>query len=487
MHDKPREHCGVVAVASVTDAYYYLIPALRALQHRGQESAGIAIFNGTATICIKNLGLVDSVFKKTDPVPQGGAGIGHTYYSIKLSKPENAQPHVISTAAGDISVAHNGIIVNSGALMDELKKKGHAFITGSEEESMAYILSDELLKLKVLNSANVVKAIKVMMRKLSGSYTLVLAIGGMVFAVRDPFGIKPLCIGRLQDGYIAASESVAVDVLDGQLVRDVSPGEVIELFSDEYKSYNLVRYKNPAHCFFEWVYFARTDAIIDQRCVYETRKRIGWRLAKERPVDADIIVPIPDSGRAHAFGFSLGSGIPLAEGLIKNRYIDRTFIMPDQGSRESNVREKVNPIKSVIDGSRVVIVDDSIVRGTTMRRIVGILRKAGAKEVHVRIGSPPIISPCYLGIDMTYRGQLLASDKEVPNICREITADTLGYISIDGLVEALQKPKADLCLGCVTGEYPIEIEGEKKRFHPSLDDFQKDPVKKAGKKQKKDN
>jgi amidophosphoribosyltransferase len=469
MLDGAREHCGVVAVASVSGAYNYLIPALRAVQHRGQESAGVAVFDGRKTACHKDLGLAESVFRnKSEAELPGHRGIGHTYYSIQLSKPENAQPHIISTAAGDIAIAHNGIIVNSDPLMDEMKRKGHAYLTGTEEETMAYLLSDELLK-----SGNVVRAIRTMMKRISGSYALSIMIGGSVFAVRDPWGIKPLCLGKLRDGYIAASESVAVDVCDGELVRDVAPGEVVELRSDGYESYPLMTKQSHAHCFFEYVYFARTDAIIDGHCVYETRKRIGWRLAKEQPVRADIIVPIPDSGRAHAFGFSLGSKIPLAEGLIKNRYIDRTFIMPDQSKREMNVREKVNPIKSVIRGNRVVIVDDSIVRGTTMRKIVRMLRVAGAKEVHVRIGSPPIITPCYLGIDMTTRGQLLASGKEVSKICREITADSLGYISINGLVEALEIPRNDLCLGCVTGEYPLEIPGEKQRYHPRLYEFGK--------------
>lgn len=467
MSDEVQDHCAVVAIALESNVFTCLLSALRALQHRGQESAGMVVFDGTITRCHKELGLVDSVFRnKTESDLLGRYGIGHTYYSIQLSKPENAQPHLISTAAGDIAIAHNGIIVNSEALMVELKNKGHAYLTGSEEESMAYLLSDELLK-----SNNLIRAIRTMMRRLSGSYALSIMIGGSVFAVRDPLGIKPMCIGKLKNGFIAASESVALDVCDGELIRDLAPGEIIELKPDGYQSYLMMKKESRAHCFFEWVYFARTDAIIDKQCVYEARKRIGWRLAKEQPVEADIIVPIPDSGRAHAFGFSLGSKIPLAEGLIKNRYIDRTFIMPSQEKREMNVREKVNPIKSVIENKRVAIVDDSIVRGTTMRKIVKMLRKAGASKVHVRIGSPPIISPCYLGIDMTTRGQLLATGKSIDKICEEITADSLGYISIEGLVEALQIPKNDLCLGCVTGEYPIQIQGEKQRFQPRLDLF----------------
>jgi amidophosphoribosyltransferase len=251
------------------------------------------------------------------------------------------------------------------------------------------------------------------------------------------------------------------------LIRDVHPGELIEIKEDGFHSYQLFNEAHKAHCFFEYVYFARADSIIDGHSVYEARKRIGWRLAKEQPIDADIVVPIPDSGRSHAYGFSLGSGIQLAEGFIKNRYVARTFIMPDQS--DISVREKVNPIKSVINGKRVVLVDDSIVRGTTMRRIVQIVRNAGAREVHVRIGSPPIIDPCYFGIDMKTREQLIAPQKKIEEIRNEIEADSLEYISIDGLVEALSIPKDDCCLGCVTGEYPTQIPGEKYRFQELLD------------------
>ncbi len=292
-----------------------------------------------------------------------------------------------------------------------------------------------------------------------------------VFGIRDPLGIKPLCLGEFKDGFVVASESVALDVIGAEMIRDVYPGELIELTPKEYKSHQLFNKKHQAHCFFEYTYFARADANIDGRSVYETRKRIGWRLAKEHPVKADIVIPVPDSGRAHAFGFSLGSGIPLAEGLMKNRYVARTFIMPSQKLRDLTVKEKVNPIKSEVEGKRVVLVDDSIVRGTTMKRIVKMVKKAKAREVHVRIGTPPLISPCYLGIDMTTRDQFIAHKKSIEEIRRVLDADSLGYISVSGLLEALMFTKNELCLGCVTEKYPIDIPPERHRFQHTLREY----------------
>jgi amidophosphoribosyltransferase len=462
------EKCGVISIARNSPIPFYMYYALRAIQHRGQEASGMALFNPDEKkiVCTKGLGLVESVFRKRQMEElKGNMGIGHTYYSIRLSKPENAQPHLIKTAAGDIALAHNGIIVNSGQLIQELKAKGHAFVTDTEEEAMAYILAEELFA-----GNDIVKATKKMVKKLVGSYALSIMIGERVFALRDPLGIRPLCLGKFKDGsgYIAASESVALDVIDAELIRDVAPGELLELKPDGIESNIVGTVENKSYCFFEHVYFARPDSVIEGHSVYETRKRIGSQIAKEQPVNADVVVPIPDSGRAHAQGFSDVSGIPMAEGLIKNRYINRTFIMPDQKTRDMSVREKLNPVKSEIAGKRVVLIDDSIVRGTTMRRIVQMVRNAGAKEVHVRVGSPPIIAPCYLGIDMTTRDQFVATGKTVPEIAKEIGADSVGYISIDGLLEALRFDKNDVCLGCVSAEYPIKIEGEKERFQQRL-------------------
>ncbi|RLF48713.1 MAG: amidophosphoribosyltransferase [Thermoplasmata archaeon] len=462
------EKCGVVGAASgnLEHTPKYLYYGLYALQHRGQEAAGIAVWNKDVR-CHKGLGLVSHIFSN-DILSNlaGNRGIGHTYYSIKLSVPENAQPHIVKTHVGDIAIAHNGIIVNSEELKSSLMKEGHVFVLGSEEEAMAYILARG-----IKDSGNVWRAIYGMMRKIKGSYALTIMINDRVFGVRDPYGIKPLCVGELDGGYGIASESVVFDVLGGRFLYDILPGEVVEITEDGVERRRFFEVEHTAHCFFEYVYFARADSVLDGREVYSVRRQIGRVLADEHPANADVVIPVPDSGRAQAYGFSEKSGIPIAEGLMKNRYSQRTFIMPTQLQRELSVRAKLNVVRSVVDGARVVLVDDSIVRGTTMRKIVRMLRKAGAKEVHVRIGSPPIIAPCYFGIDMTTRDQLIASGRTIDEIRRIIGADSLNYISVDGLVKAIGVDRNDLCLGCVTAEYPMNIPGEKHRFQERLDQF----------------
>ncbi len=464
-----NEKCGVVAIASNGNVAHSIFIALTALQHRGQEAAGMALYDNGKIECYRGLGLVGDAFKDFDMEKiEGQRGIGHVYYSVKISTPENAQPTLLHTSAGDIAIAHNGIITNSGILKKELLETGHNFFYGNEEEAVIYLLAD-YLKEKTLE-----KAVKNMMKKLQGSYSFTLMVNERVFGLRDPLGIKPLCIGKLDDGYIIASESVAIDALGGEFIRDVEPGEMVELTPEGYKSYKLMDERHRAHCFFEYVYFARADSIMEGIEVYKARENIGRMLAREHPVEADYVVPIPDSGRAHAYGYSKESGIPLAEGLMKNRYIARTFILPIQSTREKLVRLKVNPVKSIVKGRRIVLIDDSIVRGTTMKKIVQILRHHGAKEVHVRIGSPPIIAPCYFGIDMTTRKQLMASSRSIKEVEKKIGADSLAYISIDGMVEAIGVEKEKLCLGCVTGEYPVKIEGEKYRFQEVLEKWKEE-------------
>jgi len=474
--DKPTEKCGVVSLYSVyEDAAPYIYYCLRAIQHRGQEAAGIASYSPEKEdiVSIKGLGLVSDVFspdklKNLSEKLPGNAGIGHVYYSISLSIPENAQPYVFHTAAGTIAIAHNGILTNADELKQRLKKKGHGYYSGSEEESVSYLLSDS-----ILSGKSIISAIKSALSEVEGSYAFSFMINERVFAARGPLGIRPLCIGELPNGlgYVAASESVALDAIGAKLIRDVRPGELVELTASGIKSYQLFDKGESAHCFFEYVYFARADSVIDGREVYRSRMRIGWRLAKESNVAADVVVPVPDSGRAHATGFSRGSGIKMEEGLMKNRYVARTFIMPDQHLRDISVGEKINPVKSIVDGKRVILVDDSIIRGTTMKRIVKKLRDAGAREVHVRIGSPPVIAPCYLGIDMTNREQFVAYGHTVEEIREIIGADSLAYISIEGLMEALKGEENRFCLGCVTGEYPIKIKGEKLRLQKTLQDY----------------
>ena len=440
---------------------------MRVLQHRGQESAGIAVYNNGIKV-LKGMGLAHQALRPDEVRNlKGDIGIGHVRYStVGSSNLDNAQPVVMSTNYGDIALAHNGEIINADHLRDELKKKGWAFATTSDSEIIIRLLAND-----ISNTGDPVRSIKNVMALLNGSYSMTLMVDNRVFAIRDPFGIRPLCIGRTKEGYAAASESVVFDTLGGEFMRDVEPGELVELLPGEAKSIKTGLAKGRAHCMFEWVYIARADSSLDGRLVYDVRRKIGQRLAIEQPVEADVIVPVPDSGRSHSMGYAEQIGIPYSEGLMKNRYVERTFIMPEQNDRSTGVMLKLNPLKSVIKDKRIVLVDDSIVRGTTMRQIVQLVRNAGAKEVHVRVGSPPIRAPCYFGIDMKTRDQFAATGRSVDEIAKMLTADSLGYLSIEGLVDAIGLNANDLCLGCLNGEYPIPVEGEKVRFQKKLDSF----------------
>jgi amidophosphoribosyltransferase len=466
--EKYIDHCGVVALVSESDAATRLYYCLRAIQHRGQEAAGIAIFDGRIS-CRRGMGLVQDILNKENLGDLNGkSGIGHIRYSTTgTSSIQNAQPVVVSSAAGDVALAHNGDIVNSQSLRNALKEKGWAFITSSDSEVIVRLLANEIASIKDLR-----KSFKNVMMMLIGSYALTILVNDRVFAIRDPLGIKPLCIGKTEDGYVATSESVAIEAIGGELVRDVLPGEIVELTSSSINYARAPAPKHPAHCMFEWVYFARADSIIDEKLVHDVRWKIGQCLAEDYPVEADIVIPVPDSGRTHALGYSNISKIPYDEGLIKNRYVFRTFIMPEQKERERNIKLKMSPIKSLVDGKRAVLVDDSIVRGNTMKRIVRLLKGAGTKEIHVRIGCPPIIAPCYLGIDMKTRDQFIAVNRKIPEIAGIIGADTLGYLTIDRLVDCIGKNRDDLCLGCLTGEYPVEVPGEKLRFQKKIEGFE---------------
>jgi amidophosphoribosyltransferase len=465
---KLKEACGVIGICTPGPVAEYIYFGLRILQHRGQESAGISVFEDGKHTILKGMGLVHQVMKKDQLSHlKGTKGIGHVRYStFGVSALQNVQPFVVQTTNGEVSLGHNGEIVNAEAMRTDLKKKGWAFMTSSDSEIIVRLLANELSI-----HGDPVKSIKNLMGLIDGSYSLTIMIGDRVFGVRDPYAIRPLCIGRINSGWAIASESVVFDNLDGEFVRDVEGGEIVEVTCEGPRSWKVPSPKEKAHCMFEWVYFARPDSTIDGQLVFDVRKRIGRRLAKEHPVQADAVIPIPDSGRAHALGFAEMSGIPTAEGLMKNRYVERTFIMPDPNEREMGVMLKLNPIKKEVEGKRIVILDDSIIRGTTMRQIVQILRKAGAKEVHVRIGSPPVTAPCYLGIDMKTRHQFVASNRTVDEIAKVLTADSLGYLSVEGLVECIGLGDRNLCLGCLTGEYPMSIEGERMRFQKKIDSF----------------
>lgn len=466
MDDKPKHYCGVVAMALDINAAPELKRSLRIIQHRGQEAAGVVVFDKNITSYVRGAGLVHEVLVGKDfDALKGNVGIGHVRYATTGSAcSQNAQPIVVTSSAGDVALGHNGDIVNSAKLRAKFQSDGWAFLTTTDSEIIVRILANELKQ-----GVDPIKAIRSTMKFLDGAYSLVIMVGGRVFGVRDPLGFRPLCIGKLPHGYCLVSESSVFDVLQGEFIRDVMPGEIIEITKDSFVPSRMAGPAHRAHCMFEWVYFARPDSVIDGREVYDVRKTIGRVLAREQPAVADVVIPVPDSGRAHALGYAIGSGIPYDEGLMKNRYVERTFIMPEQTQREEGVSIKLNPIKSTIYGKKVVVVDDSIVRGTTLRKIVQILRRGGAKEVHVRIGCPPVRAPCYYGIDMKTREQFIANNKTVPQIAEYLTADSLGYISLKGLEEALRIPENDLCLACLNAEYPTNVPGEKMRFQRKLD------------------
>ena len=446
-----KDKCGVFGIAlDSKDAALPIYYGLYALQHRGQESAGIATHDSAIHI-ERGMGLVHEVFDEHRLGHlKGPRGIGHVRYSTTgLSRVENCQPALVNYRGGTIAIAHNGDIVNSSEIRQALEAEGRIFVSDSDTEVIAHLLVKELMRYDTIT------AVQELMNKLRGSYSLTLLINDTVIGIRDPFGIKPLCIGRFDDGYILSSESAAIDTLGGELLRDVRPGEIIVIHPDGFVSQKVSKTAVTAHCMFEYVYFARPDSILDGALIYDVRRKIGQTLA-EGDVEADIIIPVPDSGIAFAIGYAEKSKLPYTEGLIKNRYVGRTFIMPGQDLRETAVRLKLNVIKKHIEGKRVVMIDDSIVRGTTSRKIVDMLRAAGAEEVHMRIGTPPIVSPCHLGIDMPTYGELIAARKSVDGVKLMIGVDSLKYISLAGLIDSIGLPREKLCLGCLTGMYPIE-------------------------------
>ncbi|WP_327052347.1 amidophosphoribosyltransferase [Halomicrococcus gelatinilyticus] len=462
--DGPTEKCGVVGTSladrSAARPLYY---SLYALQHRGQESAGIVTHDGFQQHSHVEMGLVGDAFDEDDIAGlNGSAGIGHVRYPTAGSVDKScAQPFTVSFKSGSLALSHNGNLVNSDEIREELAAQGHAFTSDGDTEVIAHDLARNLLE------EDLVRAVKRTMERIHGSYSLTIMHDETVLGVRDPAGNRPLVIGEVDDGYVIASESAAIDTIDGELVRDVRPGELVVLRPDGegYDTYQLVERERTAHCFFEHVYFSRPDSVIDGGLVYEVRRELGRKLWDESGIDTDVVMPVPDSGRAFASGYAeaaqeADAGVEFAEGLMKNRYVGRTFIMPTQDERERAVRLKLNPIKSTVEGKTVTLIDDSIVRGTTSNQLVQLLKDCGAEEVHLRIGAPPIVAPCYLGINMATREELIASDKTVEEIGETIDADSLQYLSTEAVAAALDADRADLCMGCVTGEYPYDIEGE---------------------------
>ena len=446
--------CGVVGVYSENEDLTSKIAffSLYALQHRGQESAGISVFGDYIHIH-KGMGLVNEIFdtKKLDGM-KGKIAVGHVRYSTTgESRIENAQPLLVKTRQGAMAIAHNGNLVNYFSLRESLEREGSVFVSDSDTEVIAKLMAKEMV------SNDPVNAIVNLSGQIRGSYTLVFAFNDLLVGFRDSYGFKPLIVGEGDFGYVIASESCAIDAVGAEIVRDVEPGEAVIVRDGDIEFIRIEKSGRSALCVFEYIYFARPDSVIDGVSGYDVRQRIGRILARESPVEADIVSSVPDSGTTSAIGFSKESGIEYLEALIKNRYVGRTFILPDQNMRELSVKIKMNAIRKNVEGKRVVLIDDSIVRGTTSRKIVDMVRSAGAKEVHFRVGSPPIISPCYFGIDMSTREELIASSKTVEEIRREINADTLAYLSLDGLIEAVGKERESLCLACLTAKYPVDV------------------------------
>ena len=460
MHEK----CGVVGISlSDRDAARPLYYSLYALQHRGQESAGIVTHDGFQQYEHVEMGMVGDAFDGPALESLNGSnGVGHVRYPTEGGVNECcAQPFSVSFKSGSLGLAHNGNLVNADVVRDDLAEMGHAFTSTGDTEVIAHDLARNLLE------SDLVRAVKATMERIHGSYSLTIMHDETVLGVRDPQGNRPLCLGELEDGYVLTSESAAIDTLGGELIRDVEPGELVVLRPDGsgYDCYQLVDNESTAHCFFEHVYFARPDSVIDGNLVYDVRRELGRRLWEEAGVETDVVMPVPDSGRAFASGYAEaadedGADTEFAEGLMKNRYVGRTFIMPTQDERERAVRLKLNPIRSTVEGRSVTVIDDSVVRGTTSTQLLEVLEEAGAEEIHVRIGSPPIVAPCYFGIDMASREELIAADRSVGEIEAEIGADSLAYLSIDAITAALDSDRSDLCLGCVTGQYPYDVEDE---------------------------
>jgi len=450
-----HESCGVFGVyAPGEDVARLTFFALFALQHRGQESAGIATTDGKKLQVYARMGLVSQVFNE-DALSQlkGDVAIGHNRYSTRgSSRVVNAQPIIVGEGENAIAIAHNGNIVNAEHLYQELCDQGYTFNTSTDTEVIANLILSSPEK-------RWVDKIQYAIRRLQGAYSLTLLTNHTLYGVRDPFGVRPLCLGTINGGWVIASESCALDHIGANFIREIEPGEIVAITENGVDSYQG-EVGRRALCIFEYIYFARPDSIINGRLLYPARLAMGEGLAQEHPVAADLVMGVPDSATAAGIGYARYSGIPLGEGLLKNRYVGRTFIEPDQRIRDLGVKLKFNPLPQMLDGKRMVVVDDSIVRGTTTPKVVKLLRRAGAKEVHMRICAPPIRYPCFFGVDMATRWELIAAQKTVPEVRDFIEADSLGYLSIDGLIKAVALPKDIFCLACFTGDYPIPVQLE---------------------------
>jgi amidophosphoribosyltransferase len=454
-----HESCGIFGIyAPGIDIARIIFFALFALQHRGQESAGIAVANGNSIKMHAKMGLVSQAFTENDlALLKGYTGIGHNRYSTTgSSRITNTQPVIAKSNGLTIALSHNGNIVNAKPLYDELQGRGYNFASTTDSEVIANLIVDSPAR-------DLEKKIEYAMHRLQGVYSLTILTKDKLIGVRDPLGVRPLCLGRINGGWVIASESCALEHIGADFVREVAPGEIVVIDNKGLKSFQC-KSKRKALCIFEYIYFARPDSIIQGRLLYQARLAMGEILAREYPVDADLVMGVPDSATTAGIGYSNASNIPYCEGLLKNRYVGRTFIEPDQRIRGLGVQLKFNPLSRIIAGKRLVVVDDSIVRGTTTPHVVNLLRKAGAAEVHLRICAPPLRYPCFYGVDMATKRELIAARKTVPEIKEYLNVDSLGYLSLNGLIQAVGLPRDTFCLACFTGEYPIPVQMEMEKL-----------------------
>ena len=448
--DKFKDECGVFGIYGHPEAASLTSLGLYALQHRGQESAGIAAGDGERMRVARGMGQVHDAFKEEtiERLP-GHLAIGHTRYSTAgESKIENAQPFLIDCAHGQIAVAHNGNLVNAGELRDDLVRAGSIFQTTSDTEVVLHLYARS-------RAPSVEEALVESIAQISGAFSMVLLTKNRLIAARDPHGFRPLALGQLGDAWIVCSETCALDLIGATYVRDVEPGELLVISDGGLRSIKPYPPSQLAHCVFEHVYFARPDSYVFGRSVNEVRTSLGRILAVEAPADADVVVPIPDSGVCAAIGYAEKTGLPLQFGLIRNHYVGRTFIQPQQSIRDFAVKVKLNPVRSILEGRRVVLVDDSIVRGTTSRKIVRLVKDAGAREVHLRISCPPTVSPCFYGVDTPSRNELIGATHSIDEIRKYVEADSLAYLSLAGLREAVGEHQNAYCTSCYTGIYPV--------------------------------
>jgi amidophosphoribosyltransferase len=449
--------CGVIGVFGHPEAANLAYLGLYALQHRGQESAGIVSSDGERLRRVREMGHVNDIFtaNRLKDLP-GFAAIGHVRYSTAgESTLQNAQPIAVDYAGGSVAVGHNGNLVNAIELRERLEGQGAIFSSSSDTEVIVHLIAHS-------RERTLPDRIADALRQVRGAYSLIFLSQGTVIAVRDPMGFRPLALGKNRDTWVVASETCAFELIEAEFVRDIEPGEMVIIDKTGAHSVRPFAPQSPHRCVFEWVYFARPDSTIDGRSVYRARERMGRRLAIEHAVPADVVIPVPDSGVAAAIGYARESGIPYDQGLMRSHYMGRTFIEPSQQIRHFGVKLKLSPVREVLAGKRVVVVDDSIVRGTTSRKIVGMIRSAGAREVHLRISSPPTVGPCSYGIDTPTREELIASDHTPEEICNYVGADSLGYLSLDGLFASVKgandQAKNGFCDACFSNDYPINIQ-----------------------------